>query len=414
MILTNGSLYWPTTVGNTTHHPPLSEDISCDVLVIGGGMGGSLISRLLTDRQVDTVLIDKREVAHGSSSASTGLLQYSNDKSLTSFMNTFGEENGVLFYKLCQQSLEQLETLSKSIPTDPKFIRRSSLYYASIPEDVPKLQAEYEQLRANDFPVEYWSAQDISQRLPFTRPAALYTKGDAEVNPFRFALGLLQSAVEKGLRIYEHTEAKRLEFLEDGVLCHSPNGRIRAQRVVISTGYETQEIKRDAGAVLVSSYAIVTKPVDNLDDWYERCLIWETARPYLYMRTTVDNRIICGGLDEEVLIPEERERRIFHQQKVLLQRLQEHFPRLEPQIDFAWGAVFGSTHDGLPYIGSHPRFPHCYFLEGYGGNGAVTSMMAAQLLTDEITGTSRPELKLFSLTRTTKPSPRHTNPMGTS
>ncbi len=60
MELISGNTYWPNTLEQTLDFPPLAEDINCDVLIIGGGMGGSICSRLLGERQVDTVLIDKR------------------------------------------------------------------------------------------------------------------------------------------------------------------------------------------------------------------------------------------------------------------------------------------------------------------------------------------------------------------
>ena len=28
-------------------------------------------------------------------------------------------------------------------------------------------------------------------------------------------------------------------------------------------------------------------------------MIWQSADPYLYLRTTTDGRVICGGEDEE-------------------------------------------------------------------------------------------------------------------
>lgn len=136
MELISGNTYWPSTLEQTSDFPPLAEDLNCDVLIIGGGMGGSICSRLLGERQIDTVVIDKRKLVHGSSSANTGLLQYSNDKTLTSFINTFGETNGVLFYRMCKDALDQLEKLSTTLEIDPFFIRRSSLYYASTSEDV--------------------------------------------------------------------------------------------------------------------------------------------------------------------------------------------------------------------------------------------------------------------------------------
>ncbi|MCP3776950.1 FAD-binding oxidoreductase [Paenibacillus sp. MZ03-122A] len=411
MELISGNTYWPSTLEQMLDFPPLAEDLNCDVLIIGGGMGGSICSRLLGERQVDAVVIDKRKLVHGSSSANNGLLQYSNDKTLTSFINTFGEMNGVLFYRMSKDALDQLEKLSTTLEIDPSFSRRSSLYYASTSEDVQTLQEEYKQLTRFGFPVEYWDDQQIAARFPFRKPAALYTREDAEVNPFLFAQGLLRSASRLGVRLYEHTEAEHFEFNDNEVVCHTSGGIIRAKKVIFATGYETQEIKKDRGAVLESSYAIATNPIGDTPLWHEQCLIWETARPYLYMRSTPEGRIIIGGLDEPVLDANQREVRLLHQQQKLLQTLREFFPGIPFQIDFAWAAVFGSSQDGLPYIGPHPRFPNCYFLEGYGGNGAVTSMMAAQLLADELTGTHRPEMELYSLTRTTKPSPETTEPM---
>lgn len=144
-----------------------------------------------------------------------------------------------------------------------------------------------------------------------------------------------------------------------------------SEKIIFATGYETQEIKSDRGAVLESSYAIATNPIGDVPLWYEQCLIWETTRPYLYIRSTPEGRIIIGGLDEPVLDAHQREIRLLHQQQKLLQTLQEHFPGVPFQIDYAWAAVFGSSHDGLPYIGPHPRFPNCYFLRVTGEMGRL-------------------------------------------
>lgn len=295
MKLISGNTYWPSTLEQKLDFPALTEDLTCDVLIVGGGMGGSLCARLLGEQQVDTVVIDKRKLAHGSSSANTGLLQYSNDKTLTSFINTFGEANGVLFYRMCKDALDQLEKLASTVDIDPSLIRRSSLYYASTPEDVSVLQKEFEQLNRFGFPVEYWDEQQVAARFPFRKPAALYTHEDAEVNPFRFVQGLLQYASRLGVQLYEHTEAKHFKFGDNEVVCHTSGGTIRAKKVIFAAGYESQEIKKDRGAILESSYAIATKPIGDSAMWHEQCLIWETARPYLYIRSTADGRVIIGG-----------------------------------------------------------------------------------------------------------------------
>lgn len=150
----------------------------------------------------------------------------------------------------------------------------------------------------------------------------------------------------------------------------------------------------------------MTEPLPHLPKWHEQSLLWETARPYLYFRTTPEGRIIAGGKDEQLTSVERREVRVLSQCERLVEELTALFPELQGiKAEYSWGAVFGSTHDGLPYMGPHPEFPHCYFIEGYGGNGTVYSMIAAELLADTLSGKSRPELELFSLTRSAKPAP---------
>lgn len=406
MNLISGNPPWISTLQNPPTYPLLEDTVHCDCLIVGGGVGGAMASYRLSLSGADAVLIDKRRVGGGSSYANTGLLQISNDKSLTSCMNTFGQKNGLLFYQLCQAAVGNILKLPEQIDIDPEIIPRSSLLYASTPEDVPALREEYENLVANGFDSQFWEADKIASVFSFTKPAGLYSRGDAEANPYRTVHSLIAKAAKNGVRIYEQTEGKHYEFTEDGVICHTTNGRIIAKKVIFAMGYETQEFKKDRGAELINTYAVMTKPVMNLPKWHERCLLWETARPYLYFRITPDHRIIAGGKDEELTDSERRDIRVLSQSQRLLEELEALFPEIKGiELEYAWGAVFGSTHDGLPYIGSHPKFPHCYFIEGYGGNGTVYSMIAAELLTDTIAGKHRPELDLFSLTRSTKPSP---------
>lgn len=408
MNLNSGNTPWKDTLKNPPAYPILEDTVRCDCLVVGAGMGGAMTSYLLSLNGAKTILIEKRQVGGGSSHANTGLLQISNDKSLTSCMNTFGPQKGLLFYKLCQTAVRRILALSDKLDIDPQIIPRSSLLYASTSADVPALQEEFEQLVANGFDAEFWEKDKISSVYSFSKPAAIYSRGDAEVNPYRITHSLIAKAASNGVHVYEHTEARRYEFMDDGVVCHTEKGKIFAKNVIFAMGYETQELKKDRGAELINTYAIMTKPVKVLPKWHERSLIWETARPYLYFRTTPDGRIIAGGKDEHLTDSKQREIRVISQSQRLLEELEALFPEIKGiELEYTWGAVFGSTRDGLPYIGPHPKYPHCYFIEGYGGNGTVYSMIAAELLTDTIAGKQRHELDLFSLTRSTKPSPPH-------
>ena len=57
-------------------YPYLTENIETEVVIVGGGVTGSIVSYYLSKAGVKAVVLEKRRIAHGSSSISTSLLQY--------------------------------------------------------------------------------------------------------------------------------------------------------------------------------------------------------------------------------------------------------------------------------------------------------------------------------------------------
>jgi len=351
----------------------------------------------LSQSDAKVVLVDKRKIGHGSTSGNTGLLQYSNDKPLFSFINSFGKDKGVRFYRMCEDAIQGLEKMAKSLPIDPDFIPRSSLYYASSKEDVQFINKEYKALTENKFPVQILTKEEIKNKFHFEKECALYTGGDAEINPFKFVNGLIQYASENGVQIYEDTEIVNSITTEDGVTLFTKNKqKINAKKVIIAAGYEAMDLKKDKNAILSTSFALATEPVIENEAWYENCLIWETARPYLYIRSSKDKRIIIGGLDEYTTIPEKRNAMLVHKKELLLQKLVELFPQYKSaKAEFGWGAIFGGTHSGKPMIKEYKEFPNCYFLMGYGGNGTVYSFALSTAIAELFLKGKSANLELF-------------------
>ncbi|WP_245237334.1 NAD(P)/FAD-dependent oxidoreductase, partial [Paenibacillus ihuae] len=286
MDLQSGKLYWPTTVVTPPSYPKLEEDISCDVLIIGAGSSGAQCANILCEQGMTVVVVDKRRAGEGSTSSNTALIQYAGEKSFVSLSHSFGEEVAARHLKLCEQSINDIERVSRQLPIDPDFIRRDSLYYASSKEDIFELTEEHALLRKYGFKVDLWDAQRISGHYPFQKEAALYYHDDAEMNPLKFVYGLLEKVKSQGGLIYENTEITGRRFEQDYALFYTKEKReIRARHVIIAAGYEDSDFKTEKNATLSSSYAVITKPVADFSSWHKRTLIWETARPYVYMRT---------------------------------------------------------------------------------------------------------------------------------
>jgi glycine/D-amino acid oxidase-like deaminating enzyme len=108
-----------------------------------------------------------------------------------------------------------------------------------------------------------------------------------------------------------------------------------------------------------STWAIATHPQPR-SIWPTGCFIWEAARPYLYMRVSPDNRIICGGEDEEFLDEERRDALLDRKKKALERKLKALFPQVDSRAEFAWCGSFGTSTTGMPTIGAVPKLPNCY------------------------------------------------------
>ncbi|MBP3962377.1 NAD(P)/FAD-dependent oxidoreductase [Paenibacillus lignilyticus] len=402
-VLHKGHLYWPETLKNQATYPTLSGNAETEVVIIGGGMSGSICAYKLAQQGIQTVLLERGDIAGGSTTANTGLLQFCNDIMLCDLIDQIGEKDAVLFYKGCAEALVQLGEIAAELQADVGFGPKSSLYVASTEQDLPKLKREYETLKRHGFDVSYWEPEQIAAAFPFSKPGAIVTRGDAQLNPFRFVHAVIEAAVNRyELAVHEHTDVVSHETGADGthVLRTASQAVIRAKHVIYAIGYEPEELH---GQLIKSNldrtYVIVTEPQTHLQPQYREYFIWETARPYFYMRITDDGRVIAGGYDEESPIPLEEKNARSEHANLLLTRVQAFYPSFDAPIAHEWNATFGSSRDNLPFVGEDPNWSGVYYCLGYGGNGTAYSMMGASILQAQITKTEHPLASIVALNR---------------
>jgi glycine/D-amino acid oxidase-like deaminating enzyme len=400
MDLRSGHPFWLLKNGLLADYPSLKHNESCEVVVIGGGITGALVAYYLVQEGVETVLVDKRDIGGGSTAASTALLQYEIDTELHDLIGSVGEAHAVRSYRLGLEAIDTVEHLSGELKDDCGFERKTSLYLASRKSDVSKLRKEYDTRKAFGFHVEYLEAKDIESRASFAAPGAILSYGDAQVDPFRLTHRLIQAAQTQGLRVYDRCEVCKVEPAESGVVLNAGSGfRIKGRRVVFATGYESHQYLKQSVGALKSTFALISEPFDSFEGWPDRSLIWESARPYFYLRTTSDGRAIVGGEDVPYATAHKNDQLIARKTRKLQRRFADMFPRLDLEVSYTWAGTFGETEDGLAYIGQTPEFPHAYFALGYGGNGITFSIIAAKIITDLHLGRPNPDADIFRFDR---------------
>ncbi len=400
MNLVSGYPFWLIKDGLPFNYPALENNITTDVLIMGGGISGALAAYYLVNAGVDCVIADSRTIGLGSTCASTSLLQYEIDTPLSILKDKVGEKNAVLSYKLCEEAISKIGEIDKQINCG-EFEAKKSLYYAAKKKDVDFLKREFAIRKENDFKVTYLDEKEIKEAYGFKAPAAILSETGAQTNAYRFAHALHQASQKMGLRIFDRTDLVDIQHLQDAVLVTTANGsKIKAKTLIYANGYEAVNYIDKKIVNLHSTYATISE--QNTTDvklWKDEVLIWNTADPYLYIRSTKDRRIIVGGRDEYFKNAHKSSMLIESKSKQLKSDFEELFPHIAYKPEFSWSGVFGSTKDGLPYIGNLKSKPNSLFALGFGGNGITFSLMAAEIITDLITKGKSRYSDLFSFER---------------
>lgn len=391
--------FWLMQNGLHAVYPTLEESKKTEVAILGAGITGALAAYYLTNAGFKVTVVDKRHVGMGSTAACTALLQYEIDNPLNKLALKTGLNNALRSYRLCVKAVNTVGEIAKQ--TGPAgYKQRLSLQYASYKKDVPGLYEEYSVRKENSFAVNWLEAGDIKDKFGIKSDGAILSGIGAEIDPYLFTHNLFKHAVAKGCSVYDSTEVVNIQHNKRKIVLTTHTGNtITARHLVIATGYESEKYLHKKVQQVTSTYAIISKPLQQQQPWYKNALIWETARPYNYIRTVPGGRILIGGKDDDFSGYAKREAALKTRAAQLLGTFNKLMPAIPFVTDFAWAGAFGSTKDGLPYIGQVKGMEDTFFTLGYGGNGVIFSVIAAEIITDLISGKNNEDAALFSFYR---------------
>lgn len=398
MDLRSGLPYHWILNGLPFTYPALREDHRCELLVIGGGITGALCAQACSAAGIGVTVVEARSIGTGSTSASTALLQYEIDTPLHVLAGMVGLDHAARSYHACADAIPQLLELAAQVGMCHA-VPRKSLQFASRRADDEALRQEHALRCAQGFPVDLLSRSELKELTSLRKSSALLSHTAAEIDPYAFTHHLLQAVLRKGGQVFDRTAVEGMERTPSGHTVRTSTGhRIHARHVIMATGYESQRYLPDPLLALHSTYAIASERMPEATFWYERSLIWETATPYLYLRTTPDDRVIIGGLDDPFRDPARRDARLARKTRRLVKAARKLFPHLPFEAEFSWCGTFGATQDGLPYIDQEPRCG-AWFVLGMGGNGITFSQVGANIVRDRILGRSNAHAELFRFDR---------------
>ena len=400
MKLKSGLPFSLLRYGLPFNYPKLTSPIETEVVIVGGGISGALCAYYLNEAGIDCVVVDKRTIGLGSTAASTSLIQYEIDVSLNDLISLRGEGTGIRAYLLCNEAIFKLKALCAQVDF-PGFHSTDSLYYGLTKKDEQRLKEECEKRDHIGLDVRYLNSQQVKEKYQIDAHGAILSNNAAYADAYALTHTILQHVIKKGVRVFDRTLIQRSRSTDDRMeLITEDKVRIKSKHVIFATGYETTEKIKKKLVQLRSTYVTISESMSDCDALpFHKTLLWNTADPYLYMRCTPDGRIIVGGRDDKFLNPTKRDTSLNSKTRLLVNDFKKLFPHLDFIPEFSWAGTFATTKDGLPFIGKQSAKENKHFALGFGGNGIIFSLIAAELIRDSILGRSNPDGKLFEFER---------------
>jgi len=397
----SGGPYWLLRNGIGDAGATLGGPLECDIAVIGAGITGALVADTLLATGGRIVVLEARDVAQGSTAGTTALLQYEIDTHLTDLAHQLDAGCARRAYLACVASFELLERRYPDLLPLANYQRRESLYVASGEAALPGLRAEAAARRDAGIACEWLDAGELAARYRCRRPGAILSALGAQLDPVRFTQALFAGLRRHGVQVFVRTRVTGIAETGARLRLTTHGGHIvEAAHVVVAAGFESLDFLPRRVANIDNTYAVVTEPLADRRRADVLPLIWESARPYLYLRSTPDGRLVVGGADVPFKDATVRDALLPRQVRRIASGYRSLFGEELPPVAYAWGGSFATTGDGLPYIGRVPGMhPALLFALCFGGNGITYAAHAGEVLRDSIEGRANALDEIFGFAR---------------
>ena len=384
--------WWDQTHG-APERPALQGAAQADVVIIGGGFTGLNAALHLAQAGVGATVLEAERVGFGASGRNGGFCCLGggmlDDAALD---RKFGRTERLGWRQAEVAAIRQVEDfiVARGINVDRHSQGETQL--AHRPRD-------FEEMRGR---LAYY-AENYGVTARLTEKADLAAEGlnagfegaitvpiGFGLNPRKYVTALAQAAEEAGAAIYHNSPATGVTGHEGAFEVTTPQGRIRAERVIIATnGYSSEDLPPWLAAryMPTQSSVIVTRPMTDAElaaqGWTSQQACYDSRHLLHYFRLMPDNRMLFGVRGGLMSNPNSERR--------ALARARADFEAMFPawrhvETPHGWSGMVCIARNRMPFVGQVPDQPGVFAGLCYHGNGVAMASYSGALLADLVRG----------------------------
>jgi glycine/D-amino acid oxidase-like deaminating enzyme len=382
--------------------PALRGDVTCDVAIVGGGLGGMSTALRLAERGIDVVLLEAEFCGHGSSSRNAGQLAGGPGGDIQ-LLNLLYRKRLSAVVRFAENSAHFVESLIERLGIECDYEPTGNVGVAVSKGQMGRVRRVAKILARAGATVEVGDSVELG--IPHGFVGGVLEPVGGMLDPGKLTMGVRRALLTSKARVYEQTRVQNVEAVGDGLRVSVPGGQVRANQVVLAANAFGGELavtpKRLASPIWVTE--VETAPIDPERlatlGWTSRSGLVTQHAVMQNFRLTSRNTIVTGvrrlqrgkyplspgrTADESVVAD-------------LLEGFRTRFPSLaDVEFDRAWGGWVAITPSWLPVAGQVAD--NIYYSIGCNGHGLGQAPYLGQLIADRIAGDT-PHEDLLALWR---------------
>ena len=353
------------------------EQISSEVVVIGGGVVGASIAFHLAEANVEVALVEKSELGAGSTSKAAGGLR-----------TIFSDDLNI---EIALRSISSYQNFNSRPGFDVDFKVHGHLILLSTEEDLMNFRKIAARQNQFGIPSRIISPKEAQQINPLISTegllAALYSPEDAQCSPEGAVMGYARGARNLGAKIIQGEEVTGFDSL-DGCIKNviTDKQKISTSTIVIAAGVWSPQIGKMIGLdIPVKPYKREIVITDSLPPHFPGA---STSLPMtIDFSTTLSWRpeggaLLMGFSDEDVPAGFDTKRDPKYIEKLVELALHRIPITSELGIGKGWAGLYDTSPDNNAIIGE-ASFPNrVLYATGFSGHGVMQAPAVGEIIRD--------------------------------
>ena len=350
----------------------LKKNISCDVVIVGGGMAGLSAAGHFKQHGANVVLIEKDFIGSGATGKSSGFITPDSELSLDDIAKTSGFDEAKKIWDFINSGVDFIRSNIQNHSLQCDYQDQDTLILATQEKNMKDtIEAEFQTRKKLQLDSTLYSKETVVSAVASSAYyGGISYDGTFNINAFAYCQEIKKVLQDSGIHIYENTPAIKIDHNK----VKTPHATISAKHIIMCTDYHTPDLLPEMKYAIyhVQTFILISKPLtdEQMKSIFpnKRFMAWDTDMIYHYFRATSDNRILVGGASLYYTFAAQP----VHNSEYMIKDLSSYFYKKFPHASFVefeaiWPGIIGISKDIFPIAGFDRTIPSVYYATACAG-----------------------------------------------